>query len=240
MAKQKKNDEAEDNEESAEEEPEKAEEKSGGLEEETEEREGEETFRISGVGLGEFAQEKALESLESEIEEAGREETEGAETSIEGGEDFSDFSPARVHDITAPVLASAPAAEQLEEAAGITELQGSRERREQAARTPVQDYTAGAYERNYWVGGEGTRRETKDMEMSIIPLKPRRDIMEIPDETRKIDFSAWQRSMETQDARGVRQRERDNSEEYLVDVRREKEETRLPFERREEKRKYKA
>src|SRR3989344_174218 len=235
MAKQKKNDEAEDNEESAEEEPEKAEEKSGGLEEETEEREGEETFRISGVGLGEFAQEKASESLESEVEE-----TEGAETSIEGGEDFSDFSPARVHDITAPVLASAPAAEQLEEAAGITELQGSRERREQAARTPVQDYTAGAYEKNYWVGGEGTRRETKDMEMSIIPFKPRRDIMEIPDETRKIDFSAWQRSMETQDTMGVRHRERTNSEEYLVDVRREKEETRLPFERREEKRKYRA
>lgn len=235
MAKQKKNDEISDEAEDNEEEPEKAEEKSEGLEEETEEKEGEETFKISRIDFGEMR----ADSLESEVEE-----TEGAETSIEGGEDFSDFSPARVHDITAPVLASAPASSAAGgiegEVAGIAESESSRERREQAARTPTADYTAGAYEKNYWVGGEGARRETKDMEMSIIPFKPRRDIMEVPDETRRIDFSAWQRSMETQDARGTGRRERDNSEEYLVDVRREKEETRLPFERREEKRKYRV
>ena len=202
----------------------------------------EENFKISSVGFSEFG-EKTAESLESEVEEAskesgGREAGEGKER-----ESFEDFTaPMSVREIAAPVLASASissAAEGIEgEVAGIGETESSRERREQAARTPIADYTAGAYERNYWVGGGERTKQPKDIEMGITRAIPRRDIMEIPDETRRIDFSAWQRSMESQDARGAGRSERDNSEEYLVDVRRAKEETRLPFERREEKRKY--
>lgn len=212
--------EAEEQEELSKEESESAEEKS---------EEGGENFRISRIDFSGIR----TESLESEVEETG-----GGKSESEGRESFEDFaSPMSVREIPPSALVSAPATGGIEgEVGGITEAQSSRERREQAARTPIADYTAGAYERNYWVGErEGARR---DIEMSIIPLKPKRDIMEIPDETRRIDFSAWQRSMETQDVRRTRQGERTNSEEYLVDVRREKEETRLPFERREEKRKY--
>lgn len=222
--------EAEEQEELSEEESKNAEEELSGEAEENGE-EDEEKKQVFVHEVGDFG---SRGSLESEVEETGAEE--GSNRGFEG---FT--SQMSVKEIPASTLISSPATGGIEEeVGGITEISSSRERREQAARTPVADYTAGAYERNYWVGGEGTRRETRDMEMSIMPIRPEKEIREAVDigrDARRIDFSAWQRGMEAQDMR-VRREAAPKEEEYVIDIRKASEETRLPFERKEKKREY--
>ncbi|HLD37558.1 MAG TPA: hypothetical protein VJA86_03140 [Candidatus Nanoarchaeia archaeon] len=209
------------------------------LEKEVEEKDespDEEKEESEAESSSEDDEQKKSESESGIIEIGVIREAERAVEEIEEAPSES-FSPIKAIDIAAPVISNAgtASAQQLEQE--VAETPASSERREQAARTPMQNYVAGGYEKNYWVGG-AEKRET-NIDMGIIPVRQRKDVREMAeaDSTRRIDFSEWQRGMESSDIRSGR-RTAPTAEEYMIDVRTEREETRLPFERREDKRKY--